>query len=154
LLLSAVITGQNVQPLNQSVLFVKEIDILFTSDTWRVVTEIDLSAYHDTISAIKSDLMTIEQQKQDFTPIAELKQIDSLLKTLDSRLNDFQQVLPRVDPRRGLLDVGGSVLKHIFGTATVTDVRSIHEIVDELRQRNSDIAHSVSNQLTYMMDLG
>ena len=154
MLLSAVITGQNVQTLNQSVLFVKEIDILFTSDTWRVVTEIDLSAYHDTISAIKSDLMTIEQQKQDFTPIAELKQIDSLLKTLDSRLNDFQQVLPRVDPRRGLLDVGGSVLKHIFGTATVTDVRSIHEIVDELRQRNSDIAHSVSNQLTYMMDLG
>jgi len=154
LLLSAVITGQNVQTLNQSVLFVKEIDILFTSDTWRVVTEIDLSAYHDTISVIKSDLMTIEQQKQDFTPIAELKQIDSLLKTLDSRLNDFQQVLPRVDPRRGLLDVGGSVLKHIFGTATVTDVRSIHEIVDELRQRNSDIAHSVSNQLTYMMDLG
>ena len=154
MLLSAVITGQNVQPLNQSVLFVKEIDILFTSDTWRVVTEIDLSAYHDTISVIKSDLMTIEQQKQDFTPIAELKQIDSLLKTLDSRLNDFQQVLPRVDPRRGLLDVGGSVLKHIFGTATVTDVRSIHEIVDELRQRNSDIAHSVSNQLTYMMDLG
>jgi len=154
LLLSAVITGQNVQTLNQSVLFVKEIDILFTSDTWRVVTEINLSAYHDTISVIKSDLMTIEQQKQDFTPIAELKQIDSLLKTLDSRLNDFQQVLPRVDPRRGLLDVGGSVLKHIFGTATVTDVRSIHEIVDELRQRNSDIAHSVSNQLTYMMDLG
>ena len=154
MLLSAVITGQNVQTLNQSVLFVKEIDILFTSDTWRVVTEIDLSAYHDTISVIKSDLMTIEQQKQDFTPIAELKQIDSLLKTLDSRLNDFQQVLPRVDPRRGLLDVGGSVLKHIFGTATVTDVRSIHEIVDELRQRNSDIAHSVSNQLTYMMDLG
>ena len=58
--------------------------------------------------------MTIEQQKQDFTPMAELKQIDSLLKTLDSRLNDFQQVLSRVDPRRGLLDVGGLVLKYIF----------------------------------------
>jgi len=100
--MSAVITGQKVQPLNQSVLFVKETDICFTSDTWRVVMEIDLSVYHDTISVIKSDVMTIEQQKQDFTPMAELKQNDSLLKTLDSRLNDFQQVLPRVDPRRGL----------------------------------------------------
>jgi len=50
--------------------------------------------------------------------------------------------------------VGGLVLKHIFGTATVTDIRSIHEVVDELRQRNSDIAHSVSNQLTYVKDLG
>jgi len=38
--------------------------------------EIDLSAYHDAISLIKSDLMTIEQQKQDFTPMAELKPID------------------------------------------------------------------------------
>jgi len=88
--------------------------------------EIDLSACHDTISVIKSDLMTIEQQKQGFTPMAELKRIDSLLKTLDSRLNDFQQVLPRVDPRRGLLDVGGLVLKQIFGTATVADIHSIH----------------------------
>jgi hypothetical protein len=70
--------------------------------------------------------MTIEQQKQGFTPMAELKRIDSLLKTLDSRLNDFQQVLPRVDPRRGLLDVGGLVLKQIFGTATVADIHSIH----------------------------
>jgi len=76
--------------------------------------------------------------------------IDLLLKTLDSRLNDFQQVLPRLDPRRGLLDVGGLVLKRIFGTATVTDIRSIHEVVEELRQRNSDMAHSVSRQLTYV----
>jgi len=116
--------------------------------------EIDLSAYHDTISVIKSDLMTIEQQKQDFKLMAGLKRIDPLLKTLDSRLNDFQQVLPRVDPHRGLLDVGGLVLKQIFGTVTVADIHSIHEVVDELRQRNSDIAHSVLNQLTYVKDLG
>ena len=45
------------------------------------------------------------------------------------------------------------MLNHIFGTATVTDIRSIHEVV-ELRQRNSDIAHSVSSQLTYVKDLG
>ena len=74
------------------------------------------------------------------------KQSDSLLKTLDSRLNDSQQVLPRLYPSRCLIDVGGLVLKQIFGTATVTDVHAMHEVLDELRQRNSDIAHSVSNQ--------
>ena len=61
------------------------------------------------------------------------KQIDSLLKTLDPGLNDFQQVLPRLDPRRGLLHVGGLVLKQIFGTATVSDVHMIHEVLDKLR---------------------
>jgi len=33
-----------------------------------------------------------------------------LLATLDARLNDFEQVLPRLDPSRGLLDLGGLVL--------------------------------------------
>ena len=37
--------------------------------------EIDLSAYNDAISVIKSDLMTIEQQKQHFTPMVELKHL-------------------------------------------------------------------------------
>ena len=69
--------------------------------------EIVLSAYHDTFWVIRSEFITVEQQKQEFTPIAELKQIDSLLKTLDSRLNDFQHVLPRLYPCHGLLDVCG-----------------------------------------------
>ena len=51
-----VVAGQRVQPLNQSVLFVKETDFLYTSDAWQVVVEIDLSAYHETISVIKSDM--------------------------------------------------------------------------------------------------
>jgi len=38
------------------------------------------------------------------------KHVDLLLATLDARLNDFQQVLPRLDPRHGLLDLGGLVL--------------------------------------------
>jgi hypothetical protein len=46
------------------------------------------------------------------------------------------------------------VLKHIFGNATVADIHSIHEALDELRQRNSDISHSVSNQLTFVKDSG
>ena len=42
---------------------------------------------------------------------------------------------------------------HIFGTATVTDIHLKHEI-DELQQRNYEIAHLVSNQVTYVKDLG
>ena len=74
-----------------------------------------------------------------------------MLATLDARLNDFQQVLPRLDPRRGLLDLGGLILKQMFGTATVSD---LHEVLDELRQKNSDIVHSVSDQLSYVKNLG
>ena len=145
-----VVTGQRVQTLNQSVLFVNDTDFLYTRDAWRVVVEIDLSAYHETISEIRTDMMIIEQQKQEFTPVSELKHVESLLETLDARLSDFQQVLPRLDPRRGLLDLGGLVLKQMFETATVSD---IHEVLDELRQ-NSGIVHSVSDQLSYVKNLG
>jgi len=86
--------------------------------------------------------------------MADLKQIYSSLEMLETRLHDFQQVTPGVDKRRGLLDVGGLMLKHIFGTATVTDIHALHEVVDALKQQNSDIAHSVGNQLTYVRDLG
>ena len=95
--------------------------------------------------------MIIEQQKQEFTPVSKLKHVDSLLETLDARLSGFKQVLPRLDPRRGLLDLGGLILKQMFGTATVSDIQ---EVLDELRQRNSDTVHSVSNQLSYVKDLG
>ena len=40
---------------------------------------IDLSTYHDFISTVKSDLLLIEQRKQAFTPVSELKQIELLL---------------------------------------------------------------------------
>jgi len=57
-----------------------------------------------------------------------------LLATLDARLNDFQQVLPRLDPRRGLLDLGGLVLKQMFGTATVSDLQA-----EELRHSSFSV---------------
>ena len=40
--------------------------------------EIDLSAFHDMIPVIRSDLMNIEKQKQEFTPVSVLKQIELL----------------------------------------------------------------------------
>ena len=52
-----------------------------------------------------------------------------LLKTLESRLHNFKQVLPKLDLRRGLIDFGGAVLKNLFGTATFSDVPELHEVL-------------------------
>jgi hypothetical protein len=153
LLLNARSAAQVVQPLTQPVLFLKESEIVLSSDVWRVVLNIDLSTYHEVISIVESDLMLIERQKQAYTPISELDQIKSLLRTMDSRLNDFYHVLPRLDPRRGLVNLGGTILQALFGTATIADLNSLHEQVSDLRLKNADLAHSVANQLTYVKDL-
>ena len=105
------------------------------------------------LSTIKADLLLIESQKQEFTPISELKQIKTLLNTLELRLHNFQQVLPRLNRRRGLMNFGGTILKLVFGTATIHDINSLHETLNGLQASTSDIVHSLSNLITYVKKL-
>ena len=112
-----------VQSLHQTVFFLKETDIVLTSDEWRIALNIDLSTYHDIIATVKSDLLLVEQQKQAFTPVTELQQVERLLYVLHSRLYEFHQILPRLDPKRGLINIAGVALKSLFGTTLDSDVR-------------------------------
>ena len=138
----------HVQSLNHSVIFMKERDVL-SNDQWRVAVYVNLSTYYEVVSTVKSDLLVVEQRKV-FTAISELKQVELFVQILEDKLHDFYQILPRSDPRRGLLNLGGNILKTIFGTATVSDVYELHGVLDDLQNRNSDIVHSLTNQLTYV----
>ena len=90
-----------IQPLNNGVLFLKEADIILASDDWRIAVDFDISGYYETISAIKTDLLTVERQRKEFTSIVEFQQIDLFLQTFESKLRTFNQLLPRLDRRRG-----------------------------------------------------
>jgi hypothetical protein len=135
------------------VLFLKESDIVFTNDYWRIAVDFDLSTYYDTMSTVTSDLIVMERQKREFTPMHELQQIGLLLQTLESKLQSFAQFLPRLDNKRGLLNLGGTILKSLFGTATIADIHQLHDVFEKLDSRNSDLLHSLSDQLTYVKKL-
>jgi hypothetical protein len=85
--------------------------------------------------------------------ISELKQIKTLLNTLELRLHNFQQVLRRLNRRRGLLNFDCTILEYVFGTATIHDINSLHETLNGLQSSTSDIVHSLSNQRTYFKKL-
>lgn len=104
-------------------MFLKETDI-FTNDNWRNAVDFDLSTYYNVLSALSSDLRIVEL-KQEFTPVHELNQINELLQALESKLHSFSQFLPRLDRRRGLLNLG-DFLQILFGTATVSDIDALH----------------------------
>jgi len=36
----------------------------------------------------------------------------------------------------------------LFGTATLADLNKLHNTLDELKDKNSDVVHSLSNQVT------
>jgi len=74
-------------------------------------------------------------QKKEFTPVSELRQIVSLLDTLELKLSDFYQILPKLDSRRGLINLDGTILKTLFGT--VTDIHLLHETIDKLKLYNA-----------------
>jgi hypothetical protein len=133
-------TSFQIHPTNNSVLFLKEKDVILTNDRWRVAIDLDTSRYEDVISSIRSQLMVVSKQKE-FTPISELKQIEMLLNILESRLLNFQKMLPKLHSRRGILNFGGDILQTLFGIATVVDLDMVHETLDELKSRDVDIAH-------------
>jgi len=44
-------------------------------------------------------------------------------------------------------------LKSVSGTATIHDINSLHETLNELQSTTSDIVLSLSNQITYVKKL-
>jgi hypothetical protein len=109
--------------------------------------------YQDALSTIRGDLLAIEQHEQEFTSTSELKLTEALLATLESKLKAFKQILPKLNPRRGLMDLGGSVLKALFGTAVISYITSLYGVFDELQSSQNDVIHSVTNQLIYIKRL-
>ena len=129
---SAVTAESLIQHLNHSVLFLKGRDIVLSSDAWHVALGLNVSTYEDVLSTIKSDLSIILLNKQDFTPISELRQVETLLDNLETKLYQFKQLFPKKETRRSLMNFGGTVLRTLFGTATVADLHRLHEALGEL----------------------
>jgi len=135
-------------------MLLEDRNVIVTSDAWRIAMELDTQVYEDAIAAVRNDLASVNKQTKEFTPVAELKQVGNLLNTLELRLSNFQHLLPRLDRRRGLLNLGGTILKTLFGTATLSDLNQLHGTMDELKSKEADNVHSLANQLTYVKGLG
>jgi hypothetical protein len=80
-----------IQPLNYCVIFLKEADVIFTNDDWRVAIDFNISRYYDVIASIHTDLHMINKMKQELTPVSETKQIALLLQTIEAKLSAFNQ---------------------------------------------------------------
>jgi hypothetical protein len=68
-------------------------------------------------------------------------------------MTNLKRYLPKAEKKRGLLNVGGSFLKVLFGTATVTDLADLHSSVDSLSHKQGDVIHAVNRQLTYIKQM-
>jgi len=116
-------------------------EIFVTKDVWRVVLELKTSLYTEAILTNRKDLRLACGQRKEFTALSELKQVQDLRNTLESRVWNLYQVLPRLDSRRGLLDLGGNILRSLFSVATIANLHQLHLTHDELKLKDADIVH-------------
>lgn len=134
-------------------MFLKGKDITLTSDAWRIAIDVDISAYEEGVALVKADILSLEGNRKEFISNSELNQITTLLNTLEVGLHNFQQLLIKLDRKRGLINFGGTILKTLFGTATVADIHLLHETLDGFKSTTSDIVHSLNVQLAYVKKL-
>jgi hypothetical protein len=92
----------------------------------------------------------IQKFKTPLAPVHELNHIGYVLRKLEEEINDFREILPRPDKRRAVLSAVGSMLKWVFGTATLVDVEELHRTVDKMQRTEGNIIHSVNHQMTYV----
>ena len=78
-----------VQPINRSVVFLKDRDIVLSGDAWHVAIDLNTDAYEDVLSTIRGDLVLVDKKKQEFTSLFELQRIEALLNTLEDKLYNF-----------------------------------------------------------------
>ena len=108
-----------------------------------------ITPYEKAIEIVKADLAAVTGFAHPTPLIDEVHQVQTLVNTLENTLTNLKRYLPGADRKRGLLNVGGSFLKVLFGTATVTDLADFHSTVDALSQKQGEVVHALNYQLTY-----
>ncbi|KAG8242933.1 hypothetical protein J6590_055655 [Homalodisca vitripennis] len=64
--------------------------------------------------------------------------------------NDLTTLVSSTRQKRGLIDVGGHVLKFLFGTATDSDLELTNSRINEIENLSDDLSHNTKDQITVL----
>jgi len=64
---------------------------------------------------------------------------------LNSELADVEKLLPMTRRKRGLLNFGGDMLNFLFGTATSVEMQVLHQVVENIKEQQTAITHSIEH---------
>jgi len=56
-------TEVHVLPVNKSVLFLEDRNVIATSDAWRLAIDLDKQVYKDAIATVRNDLASVDKEK-------------------------------------------------------------------------------------------
>jgi TfoX/Sxy family transcriptional regulator of competence genes len=137
-----------ISQIDQPVAFLRESDSIFSGNQWRAVINFNLFQYDTVITALEANLCVVKS-----TSRGELRQVEEILRSLKDKLDRIRCFLSRTSRKRGLFNLGSTVLKSLFGTATVLVLEVLHATVQELNRIHDAVTNSLDRQLMYYRQL-
>jgi hypothetical protein len=112
------------------------------------VVHLNLTPYEEAVTTLREDLTITQEATRHSARLDEVHRVNMALEALEGKLEILKGFLPKAHRRRGFLDIGGSVLRVLFGVATVSDLSGLHDTVNTLNERQSAISHAINDQVT------
>ena len=157
-------------PISNGIYFKKERPIIFSDSEWIISTEITFSHLQQSINHLRYHLNSRFWNKLQHgehynrpTEARSLLRLYAQQKTNTSLafLNDIEDQLGQANDMiginnirkpRGLIDLGGDVLKWLFGTVTNNDLENINRRLHLNAKTNEDIVHSIEEQASLVSE--
>jgi hypothetical protein len=149
--------------LNKGLVFLRERELLVTGNFWNVVINFDVQWYQGTLQVIEQVFKQLEWnrntrgQQSNFINWEEVGQAHEAVNKVNRELFTLVKLLPTPKDadashrrRRGLINVGGEVLKFLFGVATTQQMQELHTTVEQIKKRDGEVIHAIQKQLTYL----
>lgn len=151
--------------LNKGLVFLRERELLVTGNYWNLVINFDVQWYQGTLQVIEQVFKQLEWtrnhrgQQTNLVDWEAVDQAHEAVNKVNQELSTLAKLLPIPKDadshhrRRGLINVGGDVLKFLFGVATTQQMQELHTIVEHIRTRDGEVIHAIQKQLTYFKSI-
>ena len=165
-----------VSPISDGNYFQKDRQVIFSDSEWIITTDITFASIIEHIRTLRTHLTSrawnethLYSRSNDITffhsnPIMRVRAyaiqatMDSIatLNAIEQRLTesilvanlDLVEKSSKVRPNRGMINLGGDILKWVFGTASNTDLVNFHSRLQTFAQANEAIVFSIQDQAT------
>jgi hypothetical protein len=152
--------------LNKGLVFLRERELLVTGNYWNVVINFDVQWYQNTLQVIEQvfkqpDWNREHRGKQtNLIDWEDVDQVRRAINKVNQELLTFSKLLPPPKDgdsshrkKRGLINIGGDILKFVFGLATMQQVQDLHATVEGIKTREGKVIHAVQKKLTYLKSI-
>lgn len=144
--------------LNKGLIFIKEKDIILTTETWTIAVTVGTEDYDNILKQVEALFEYLETQSNTtelhaLIPTYEISRLRAKLQTTRQQVSNLKLLLPSQRPKRGLVDGIGSALKFLFGTLDDDDYQTLNSKLEQLDHTSDTLIHVQTDRLTYVKKL-